>query len=286
MKALREVESYYDRNTQAFASFGQGGNAIHRAVWGDGVQTRAEAFHYVDRVLLREIERLAERALEPMQVLDLGCGVGSSLFYLASQAAAFQGTGVTLSGVQARWAQAACEQAGLAERLKFIQGNFLELPSTIPRAHLAFSIEAFVHSPDPGEFFAAAARYLAADGLLVICDDFLTTHGASNDLSSRQRRHLEEVRTGWLANSLVSVAAACSIAAEHGFRLVMNQDLTSDLELRRPRDRVLSLLVELGRPFRIPGYRWRSWVGGNALQLALEGGLLEYRLLSWQKLAG
>ena len=285
MKALREVESYYDRNTQAFASFGQGGGAIHRAVWGDGVRTRAEAFHYVDRVLLREIERLSARALEPLQVLDLGCGVGSSLFYLASQAA-FQGTGVTLSGVQARWAQAASEQSGLAERLKFIQGNFLELPSTVPRAHLAFSIEAFVHSPDPSEFFAAAARYLAADGLLVICDDFLTARGASNDLSSRQQRDLEEVRTGWLANSLVSVATAVSIAAEHGFRLVMNQDLSSYLELRRPRDRVISLLVELGRPFRIPGYRWRSWVGGNALQLALQAGLLEYRLLTWQKLAG
>ena len=66
----------------------------------------------------------------------------------------------------------------------------------------------------------------------------------------------------------------------------MNQDLTSYLELRRPRDRLISLLVELGRPFHIPGYRWRSWVGGNALQLALQDGLLEYRLLTWQKLAG
>ena len=45
-----EIRRYYDRHTRAFVRFGQGGrdSAIHRAVWGQGVTTRAEAFHYVD----------------------------------------------------------------------------------------------------------------------------------------------------------------------------------------------------------------------------------------------
>jgi len=276
MKALREVESYYDRNTQAFATFGQGGGAIHRAVWGDGVRTRAEAFHYVDRVLLREIERLAERALEPMQVLDLGCGVGSSLFYLASQAA-FQGTGVTLSGVQARWAQAASEQSGLAERLKFIQGNFLELPSTSPRAHLAFSIEAFVHAESAGAFLAQVSRILRPGGRLVIVDDFLA------DTARPDTPPLEDFRNGWQAHSLLRVPDLAALASSYGLTLAGSVDLSSFQRLGRPRDRLIHALRPALRLVR-PHSLWaESLVGGDALQTSYRLGLLNYRLVRFEK---
>jgi hypothetical protein len=47
--ALTErVRRYYDNNAAAFEELGQGGASIHRAVWGPGVSTRAEAFHHVD----------------------------------------------------------------------------------------------------------------------------------------------------------------------------------------------------------------------------------------------
>jgi len=33
----------------------------------------------------------------------------------------------------------------------------------------------------------------------------------------------------------------------------------------------------------IPGYRWRSLMGGNALQLALMSGVMEHRYLTWRR---
>ena len=54
----------------------------------------------------------------------LGCGVGSSLFYLASQAA-FQGTGVTLSGVQARWARGCQRTVGARRATEVHSGKLL-----------------------------------------------------------------------------------------------------------------------------------------------------------------
>ena len=282
MTVQTDVERYYDRNTPAFARFGQGGRAIHRAVWAPGVQSRADAFRYVDGVVLKEIERLSLGSSEPLHVLDLGCGVGASLSFLASRAP-IRGSGVTLSGVQAQAARASCEAANLAHRLSFVQADFLNLPKTIPPAQLAFAIEAFVHSADAAAFFAAAARQIVPGGLLIVCDDFLSARGDSPSQTQRQRRHLEEVRTCWLAASLLSVAQAEALAAHSGFERLSTQDLTPFLELRRVRDRAITLLVTLGRPFRPQGYRFRSLVGGNALQMALVQGLLEYRLMIWQK---
>jgi hypothetical protein len=57
------------------------------------------------------------------------------------------------------------------------------------------------------------------------------------------------------------------------------------LELRRPRDRWISLLVRVGRVLRPSGPYWQSLVGGNALQWALLNGLLSYRFLELRKLS-
>jgi cyclopropane fatty-acyl-phospholipid synthase-like methyltransferase len=278
MSAQAEVRAYYDANTARFEKFGQGGDSIHRAVWADEVSTRAEAFRYLDRLIAREIRALSELFPEPVHVLDLGCGVGASLFFLASEYA-IVGTGATLSGVQARVASERSASLGLAERVRFFEADFLDLPQAIERAQLAFSIEAFIHGPDPARYFQAAARQLDPGGRLVVCDDFL---GARAPASRRERRWLGEIRSGWLANSLLSAAQAEELAAQAGFRLHENRDLTSALELRRPRDRLLSVLVALGRHLPIGGYRWRSLVGGNALQLALVRRLLEFRYLVFE----
>jgi cyclopropane fatty-acyl-phospholipid synthase-like methyltransferase len=282
MSAQAEVRDYYDTNTARFEKFGQGGDSIHRAVWAEGVSTRAEAFRYLDQLIASEVTALAGAFQAPLHVLDLGCGLGASLFFLASQHA-IVGTGATLSGVQARVAAQRSASLGLADRVQFLEADFLGLPAEVPPAALAFSIEAFIHGPDPAAYFRAAARYVAPGGRLVLCDDFLGAR-AGTASSRRERRWLREVRSGWLANSLVTVGAAQEMAANAGFRLLENRDLTSALELRRPRDRALSLLLALGRHLPIGGYRWRSWVGGNALQLALVNRLLEFRYVVFERL--
>jgi cyclopropane fatty-acyl-phospholipid synthase-like methyltransferase len=279
MSAQSEVRDYYDANSAQFEQFGQGGDSIHRAVWADGVASRAEAFRYLDRLILRELDLLARDFPEPLGLLDLGCGLGASLFFLARERniAAF---GVTLSGVQARVATARSSALGLAQRVRVFEADFLNLPAEIPTVVLAFSIEAFIHGPDPAAYFASAARHVAPGGRVILCDDFL---GGRLARTRRERRWLDEVRTGWLANSLVSVARAEADAARAGFTLRENRDLSAALELRRPRDRALALLLALGRHLPIAGRRWQSWVGGNALQLALVRGLIEFRYLVFER---
>jgi len=94
---------------------------------------------------------------------------------------------------------------------------------------------------------------------------------------------LDEVRSGWLAPSLVTVARADACASRLGYREVKNVDLTRLLDLRRPRDLLVAATVAIGRHLSLRGYRWRSLVGGSALQAALLAGLIEFRFVAWQK---
>ena len=77
-----------------------------------------------------------------------------------------------------------------------------------------------------------------------------------------------------------------ALAAAAGLAPVRDDDLTPYLELRRPRDRALALLVAAARPLPLRGDYWRSLVGGDALQRCLGSGLLAYRLLVLRRADG
>jgi cyclopropane fatty-acyl-phospholipid synthase-like methyltransferase len=285
LAAVREVRRYYDINTPAFEKYGQSTAAgtIRRAVWGPGVHSRADAFLYVDRLIAAELTALGAQRVAPAHVLDFGCGLAASLLFLAA-GSNMTGVGVTLSEVQARRAQQRIAALGMHDRVRCIAADFHALPEALEPAELVISIEAFIHSSDPAAYFQAAARHSAAGAVLIVCDDFLTTRALS-PLTAREQRWLTEFRQGWMAHSVVTADAANAAAQAAGFELEKSVDLTPYLELRRPRDRLLSAAVALTRPLPIPGYRWRSLVGGNALQLLLLAGLVEHRYFTWRRRA-
>jgi SAM-dependent methyltransferase len=273
---VARVRRYYDRNTARFQALGEGGASIHRGVWAPGVTTRDEAFHHV------EDEVLALLADVPApRVVDLGCGVGGSLLYLARRRPELVGEGITISPAQAEVATTLIADAGLSARVRVREGDFLEPPADLRGADLALSIEAFVHGPDPAAYFAAAAAVLRPGGLLVICDDVLTPAGAA--ASPRQARSLEEYRTGWRVASLITGADAVRYAAGAGLDGVRDHDLTPYLALRRPRDHGIRLLIASTRALRPRGEYWWSLAGGNALRHCLATGLLAYRLLVFRR---
>lgn len=274
----RQVRDYYDRQTAGFVALGEGGRegAIHRAVWGPGVTTREQAFHFVE-------DRLAERlpAEWPPQpdgeaanvhVVDLGCGVGGSLCYLA-QRWPIRGTGITLSPVQARMATERIEALGLADRVQCVEGDYTALPDTVAPADLAFAIESFVHGPSPAAFFNEAARLIRPGGHLVICDDLL--RDASHP---RARRAIEQFRRGWHINSLLTRDELVAEAIRAGFVLESVADLTPWLELGRPRDRALAVLLTLCGWLPWQRSRVAHIEGGTALQMCLTNGWIAYEL--------
>lgn len=272
------VRRYYDERTPAFVAFGQGRDvgAIHRTVWAPGVADETAAFHYVDDVVADLIQGVTPAA-GPAHVVDLGCGVGASLAYLAHRLP-IRGTGVTVSPVQARLAADRLREAGVSDRVVVREGDFTSLPADIEAADLAFAIESFVHAPDPARFFAECARLVRPGGLLIVCDDVRRPGGGAE-----ADRVVDAFREGWHVNTLATADELRALAAAAGFTHVSTQDLSPYLELRRMRDRVIAALVGIGR--WIPGLAPRlvHYAGGGALQRGLGRGWIAYDLTIFRR---
>jgi tocopherol O-methyltransferase len=273
-----QIRHYYDRNTPAFVRLGHGRDvgAIHRAVWGPGVSDRTAAFRYVE-------DRIAELIASMFgdgtgcHVLDLGCGIGASLTYLA-QRLPIRGTGVTISPVQARIGEARIRSFGLEERVRVLEGDYTALPAGIPPVDLAYAIESFVHGPSPERFFAEASRVIRPGGVLVICDDM---RRVSTD--ARAVMTVEQFVRGWHVNSLLTAEQLNGIAASSGFDHASTTELTPWLELDRPRDRAIAVLARLAAALPVVSTRMAPLVGGSALQTGLKRGWIAYDLAVFRR---
>ncbi|MFW6249511.1 MAG: SAM-dependent methyltransferase [Alkalispirochaetaceae bacterium] len=271
-KQADQVRTYYDRNTRRFLAHGEGGKelAIRRSVWAPEVREREEAMQYVNRRIVEEMEEIGARG-----AVDLGCGVGGSILYVASRRAG-RYTGVTLSPVQAQLGRRVLEERpGTTIRV----GDFSERAFWSSLDHpvdLAFAVESMVHVPRIEELFEAARETMPPGSRFVIVDDFLAEREPG---TKRERRWLREFREGWRAAGLRRVSDLERIAGSRGFRLLRGEDFTPFLEIDRPRDLAARLFIMLFRWWPGRGAWFSNLYGGNALQLCLKNGVIQYRYL-------
>jgi SAM-dependent methyltransferase len=275
---IADVRTYYDQHTARFVALGQRGSlgAIHRALWGPGVTTAAQAFRYVEDRIAEQIRQLPP-SFGSSNVVDLGCGVGASLEYLAEQLP-IRGTGVTLSPAQARIAAARLEAAGCSDRVQCIVGDYCDLPTDLAKADVAFAIESFVHGPAPDRFFAQCRDLVRPGGLLIICDDF--RRAAAGAAAART---LERFRNGWRINTLLSREELQTMAHAAGFDHEQTTDLTSCVQIHRVRDRIVSGLLWLIGWLPLEDTRLGYLVGGSALQKALARGWIGFDLAMFRR---
>ena len=272
-----DVRAYYDANTEAFVRHGQGGHlgAIHRAVWGPGAISREQAFRYVENLILGIIDTLT--ISQPPHIVDLGCGIGASLTYLAGERP-LRGTGVTVSPVQVRLGRERIDVLGLSDRVQIIEADYNALPDTVEPADVAYAIESFVHGPSPAAFFTEAARILKPGGRLIVCDDVLSAAG--NQQASRTIALFER---GWHVNALLAPEEWQSHARHAGLRHDATVDLTPYLELGRPRDRLFTLLAAVAARSPVIPRRLAPLVGGAALQRGLANGWISHHFAQFQR---
>lgn len=277
-----EIRRYYDRLTPQFLALGQRGNdgAIHRTVWGPGTTTSLQAFRYVEDRLAELVATLPPSHGAP-HVVDLGCGVGASMCYLAAKLP-LSATGITLSPVQVGLAGRRIHDAGLSDRVRCIEGDYCDLPDDIDTADLAYAIESFVHGSDPTRFFAQCARLIRPGGLLAICDDFRRPDVSAADAPAAART-IDRFCRGWHVHSLLEPDQVRALAREAGFEHESTIDLTPYLELHRLRDRIGGLALRLFGAVPWVGRRFDYLAGGIALQTGLARGWIGYELALFRR---
>lgn len=284
----QSVKKYYDHNTRFFLKLGENANSqnIHSALWAEGVKELAVAINYANELVFQQLQQLQQQPQHnPLSVLDLGCGVGSGLFYLAQKAApTTQFYGITISAQQAQMAQQHIQKMQ-KQNCTIHEGDFQNLGEAIPQVDLAFAIEAFIHSPDANIFLQQVSRKLRPGGRLVLIDDFLQElpSSATPKTQKQAKQILKDFRENWMAGSLLSYSQLQSLAQQHQLHPLKDQNLTPYLALNRPRDLFIRSFLHFTKPFFRNNPYHRSLVGGDARQKALLKDFIRYRCLVLEK---
>jgi len=255
---------------------------MHRELWAPGVRDATQAAGHVNRLIAGELSHL-DSVPEPT-VLDFGCGVGGTLFHLATRFPGARLEGVTVSLRQLEIAERIAARLGHAGRCSFVHGDF-GVADLAPEAEAIVAVESFAHSSDPDAFLANAARHLRPGGRLIVVDDFLAY--GEGDLDARQRSLVGQLRKGWRVPSVGTIGTLERAAERAGLRSERVADLTG---LTRPgsrlRDRAIAVLSPvMARLGLVTVPFCGNMIGGNALQIGLREGFIRYALLAFRRAA-
>ncbi len=103
-------------------------------------------------------------------VVDAGCGVGGPACALLQAYPQATLLGVTLSSVQAAMAQELARQRGVADRARFVIGDYHALPAAAASCDRVFFFECTGYSRDPRALYREAARVLRPGGTVYVKD--------------------------------------------------------------------------------------------------------------------
>ncbi len=271
------VRRYYDRNTRRFLRLSRRSapKVIHQPLYTTEDMSLEAALHTQHK----EILEMLPSSPTPCTILDLGCGVGESMLYLAHHTSHdFKYTGITLSGEQVALGSGIISTSRHRDRIQICQGSFQSLPVPPGSVDLAYAIESFIHADDVSGFFTQVTSVLKPGGQLVIFDDFI-----SGIPKPRDQLVLSDLKTGWLAHTLLTIKEVESNAAKHGLTLQSARDFSHTLKQNRLRDRLVHWITPLARPFVQHSQYCRFLIGGDARQRAYQADILGYYKLVFAK---
>lgn len=215
----KEVSDYYYQTwIDYFLAWRNSNNLALHFGYQDGARlSHSQSLSHANKVLADTIGiRPGER------VLDAGCGLGGSSFWLATHRSVTT-TGIALGFDQVASAEREARHLCLSERCRFLVADFQCLPFADAYFHVVWAQESLCHSFAKSDFFKEAYRVLQPGGRIVIADFFLR----SQTISPSNRAVLREWLDGWKIPSLWTAAEHCKAAACSGFSRVSVQDVTT-----------------------------------------------------------
>lgn len=240
----RFTEIYYDLVTD-FYEYG----------WG-------KSFHFAPRVpgesfkesLVRHERFLATRlGLKPgMLAADLGCGIGGPMMEIARFSGA-KIVGININGYQIERARRHAAEAGLSDRVEFLESDFLDVDAPDESFDAVYSIEATCCAPDKVSIYGEAFRLLKPGGQFANYEYILTDRFDASDPQHLQIKADIELGGGLLEiDDQSTVDEALDTV---GFEVVETRDLAIQDEPSVPWYEPLA-----GSGISLTGFR-RSWPG-------------------------
>jgi tocopherol O-methyltransferase len=161
-----DVHTYYDETRFDYRTIwnNRANLAVHFGYYDDRARTHHAALDNLNRVL-------AERAgIRPGEaVLDAGCGMGGSCFWLAENFDGLRVTGISIVASQIDDCRRAAVRRG-QPGVRFEQADYSATPFDAASFDVVWACESLCHAADKARFYREAFRLLRPGGRLVLAE--------------------------------------------------------------------------------------------------------------------
>lgn len=191
------------------------------------------------------------------ELVDLGCGVGAPARQAAGRFPGAGVTGLTLVPWQVDRARELNAAAGLADRIRIVEGDYTAAPFAAASFEGAYAIESACYAPgaDKAPLLREAYRLLRPGGRLVVADGFLKSRRPMNRLL---RWIYDKICACWSLDEFARLKDFTNALHEAGFREIEIENISWNIApsvLHVPLVSLKFLVTEVAR----------EWLRGRAV---------------------
>jgi cyclopropane fatty-acyl-phospholipid synthase-like methyltransferase len=215
MFTQQDIARYYDLSEVHYRLFWQleKAHSLHYGYWDASTRNFREALLNINKVLA-DLAGISEGE----SVLDAGCGVGGSSVWLARERKC-QVTGISINANQVRKASELAREAGVINRVRFEQKDYLSTSYPDNSFDVVWAIESVCHADDKSRFLKEAFRVLKKGGRLILADFF-----KAGDLHGKNAEAINRWAHGWAINDFATSEDFYHQSLQAGFHEVQVQD--------------------------------------------------------------
>ena len=229
----KKIEEYYDDTRILYNIFWS--KALHYGFWNKGTKKISDAVENTNRFVSELLD-----LQKSDYVLDAGCGVGCSSFFMAENFGV-KIKGITLSSKQVEQARKDAKKLHLDDSVSFEVMDFNNTDFKDETFTKIFSIEGACYARNKLDFLRETYRILATGGKIVIVDGFLIKKG----LSKKEKEIYNKCLLGWKGNNLSLKDDFLSDLRKSGFKNIRFYDKTDEV---MPSSRRIALYGHLFSP--------------------------------------